>query len=80
MPQPKELFDGVRAARDRYQRLTAVYDSRLQAAHAAIHGSVDFVQHIRAANTMAHEVSEALQRYHMEVRKLFAFYNSKAGR
>ena len=73
---PQYIFNEIQAARTEYLRLTAVWEGKLQAAYTATPGSAAFVQGMKAANTMANEVSAALQRYHAAVAKMAAFYNS----
>jgi hypothetical protein len=73
----KELFDEVQAARAEYRRLTAAYDEELQAAHAAEHGSADFLERIKAANEMAPAMREALNWYLAAVTQMLNFYASK---
>jgi hypothetical protein len=58
---PQYIFNEMQAARIEYLRLTAVWEGKLQAAYTATQRSAAFVQGIKAANTIADEVSAALQ-------------------
>ena len=71
------MFAELSAARADYQRLTARYDRELQAAHDAHHGTPEFMLHLKAANAMSAEITEALRRYMSAVAHLLEYYRNR---
>lgn len=66
------LFAKVNLALAEYKELAAAYDGELQAAHDAHHGTPAFMTHLKAANSMAPEMTEALKRYYSAVAEVWA--------
>jgi hypothetical protein len=75
-----KLFAEMRAALAAYRKVEAVYDAELIAAYECPHGTLKFMEHIKAANDMGPKVLAALGRYQSAVRKIFELYNQKITR
>ena len=71
-----DVFGAVRSRAAKYRALTDVYDAELLKAHDCGYGTPEMLEHLRAANSLAKDVTKALELYQTAVAELAASLNT----